>query len=83
MSQSMKVAVSIPDDLFNRVDRLARSSARSRSAVYAEALDAYVREKEPDEFIRSLDAALATIDQTGDTDFVRAASDHLLRKVEW
>lgn len=34
----VKTAVSIPDDLFERADRLARRRRMSRSALYAEAL---------------------------------------------
>jgi metal-responsive CopG/Arc/MetJ family transcriptional regulator len=35
----MKVAVSIPDPLFEAAERLARSRRTTRSAIYAEALE--------------------------------------------
>ncbi|HWH28803.1 MAG TPA: ribbon-helix-helix protein, CopG family [Mycobacteriales bacterium] len=38
----MKVAVSVPDDLYARADRAAEMLGRSRSALYAEALRAYL-----------------------------------------
>lgn len=36
---SMKIAVSIPDPLFEAAERLARSRRTTRSAIYAEALE--------------------------------------------
>lgn len=38
----MKTAVSIPDDLFDRAEGLARRTGCSRSQLYARALDAYL-----------------------------------------
>jgi predicted transcriptional regulator len=40
----MKTAVSIPDELFQRADRLAADTGRSRSQLYAEALAAFLAE---------------------------------------
>jgi predicted DNA-binding protein len=38
----MKTAVSLPDDLFTRAERTARRLGRTRSRLYAEALEAYL-----------------------------------------
>ena len=59
----MKTAISVPDDLFAQVDRLARRSHRSRSEVYSAALREYVARHSPDEVTAGLDAALAGLDQ--------------------
>ena len=48
-TRGMKTAVSVPDDLFAQVDRLARHSRRSRSEVYSAALREYVARHAPDE----------------------------------
>ncbi len=41
----MKTAISIPDPLFEAVERLARSQGKSRSQLYAEALQAYLEQR--------------------------------------
>lgn len=42
----MKVAISLPQDLFERAEALATLHRKSRSAFYAEALQAYLRSVE-------------------------------------
>ncbi len=53
----MKIAISVPDGLFARAERVAHQLGRSRSALYAEALSAYLAqlEQEPDEVTATLD----------------------------
>ena len=78
----MKTAVSIPDDIFERAERFARRTQRSRSEVYAAALDDYVVRHAHDEVT---DAMNRVCDQVGDSDdaFVAAASRRVLDRVEW
>jgi metal-responsive CopG/Arc/MetJ family transcriptional regulator len=45
----MKTAVSIPDDVFEKIERLARRAGRSRSEVFSAALAEYVAKHAPDE----------------------------------
>lgn len=55
-TQPVKTAVSLPDELYHRAERLAQRLGRSRSALYAEALAAYVDALEPtDEVTATLD----------------------------
>lgn len=79
----MKTAVSVPDDLFAKVDRLARRSRRSRSEVYSAALREYVARHAPDEVTAGLDAVLADIGASGDDAFVSAAARRTLGATEW
>ncbi|MBV9496205.1 MAG: ribbon-helix-helix protein, CopG family [Acidobacteria bacterium] len=78
----MKTAVSIPDDVFEKVERLARRSKRSRSDVFSAALREYVARHSPDEITDAINEAL---EETGDQDagFVTEASRRVLEKVEW
>ena len=56
----MKTAISVPDDLFDRAERLAQRLGRSRSALYAEAIAAYVDAlDDEDEVTAALDAVYA------------------------
>ena len=58
----MKTAVSIPDELFERVERLAERVRRSRSEVYTAALREYVARHSPDEIT---DAMTRVCDKVG------------------
>lgn len=52
----MKTAISIPDALFSRADRLAERLALSRSELYARAVEAYLAEHSADRVREALDA---------------------------
>jgi predicted transcriptional regulator len=79
----MKTAVSVPDDLFAKVDRLAKRSRRSRSDVYSAALREYVARHAPDEVTMGLDAVLAEIGQPDGTTFLAVAARQTLASTEW
>ena len=78
----MKTAVSIPDDVFERVERLARRSKKSRSRVFSEALREYVARHSPDEITAAMDRVIEDIGQASD-EFVAHASRHILERSEW
>jgi predicted transcriptional regulator len=79
----MKTAVSVPDDLFAQVDRLARRSRRSRSEVYSAALREYLARHAPDEVTAGLDAVLEDVGPARPDPFVAAAARRTLRHTEW
>jgi metal-responsive CopG/Arc/MetJ family transcriptional regulator len=79
----MKTAVSVPDELFAQVDRLARSSGRSRSEVYSAALREYVARHAPDEVTAGLDQVVEEIGDQGRDRFARAAARRTLATIEW
>jgi metal-responsive CopG/Arc/MetJ family transcriptional regulator len=80
----MKTTVSVPDELFERADRLARSSGRSRSEVYSAALREYVARHSPDEITETLDRVLRPLDEDAATDaFVERAAKLLLEHNDW
>jgi hypothetical protein len=78
----VKTAASIPDDVFEKVERLARRAKRSRSEVFSAALREYVARHSPDEVT---DAFNRVCDQVGDQDdeFVATATRRILEKTEW
>jgi metal-responsive CopG/Arc/MetJ family transcriptional regulator len=78
----MKTAVSIPDDVFEKVERLARRAKRSRSEVFTAAVKEYVARHAPDEVTEAINRACEEIgDQTDE--FVAVASLRVLEKTEW
>jgi predicted transcriptional regulator len=78
----MKTAVSVPDDLFERADRLARREGRSRSEVYSAALREYLARHAPEEVTDALDLVLGEIGEGVDP-FVGAAARRTLAETEW
>jgi metal-responsive CopG/Arc/MetJ family transcriptional regulator len=78
----MKTAVSIPDDVFEKAERLAKRSKRSRSEVFAAALREYLARHAPEEITDAMNRVCAEMDSPPD-EFVHAAGHRILRKVEW
>ena len=78
----MKVAVSIPDALFERTERLRRHEKRSRSKVFAAALAEYVTRHAPDEVTEAMNRVCADVKAEPD-DFPRTASRRILEQPEW
>ncbi len=78
----MKTAVSVPDDVFERAERLARRERRSRSDVYSTALREYVARHDPDDVVEALDRAVAAVGEELDP-FVTAAGRRVLAASDW
>lgn len=56
----MKVAVSIPDPIFEAAERLAKQRRMARSQLYAEALEAYLEGRDTQAVTASLDEIYAS-----------------------
>ena len=78
----MKTAVSIPDDIFERAERLASQGRRSRSEVYAAALDEYLVRHAEDEVTDAMNRVCAEVGGTDDA-FLAAAGRQVLASTEW
>ena len=78
----MKTAVSVPDALFEQVDRLAHRSHRSRSEVYSAALREYMARHAPDEVTEALDRVVADVGEQGGP-FAGEAARRTLGAAEW
>lgn len=51
----MKTAISIPDPVFREAESYARQHRISRSALYAQAVKAFVAHRKPSDITRQLD----------------------------
>jgi metal-responsive CopG/Arc/MetJ family transcriptional regulator len=78
----MKTAISIPDDLFDRVEEFARDSGKSRSQVYREALAEYLLRRDTRGLTQAMDEALAEIDETSN-EWLAEAGREVLEQSEW
>ncbi|MDH4063821.1 MAG: ribbon-helix-helix domain-containing protein [Acidobacteriota bacterium] len=78
----MKTAVSIPDDVFARAERLARRHGRSRSEVFTAALAEYVARHAPDEVTEAMDSVCAAVGDQADG-FIAEAGRRVLEHTTW
>src|SRR2546428_7525090 len=78
----MKTAISLPDDLFEEAERLARRLKKSRSRVYREAVREYLARHDPDQVTAALDEVVAKLQSTRDR-FTALAARRALERVEW
>ncbi len=78
----MKTAVSVPDDVYDQAERLARRAGRSRSEVYSTALREYVARHAPDDITEALDRVVQLVGE-GDDGFTTAAARGVLGATEW
>ena len=79
----MKTAVSIPDELLEKVERLARRRRRSKSEIFTAALREYVARHSPDEVTEAINRVCDEIDQAEDIEFLNAAALRTLKNIEW
>ncbi len=78
----MKTTVSIPDDVFEGVERLGRRTKRSRSHLFSNALKEYLARHSPDEVTESMNRTCAEIGSMEDP-FVSSAARRILERSEW
>ena len=78
----MKTAVSIPDEVFEKAERLARRARRSRSDVFSAALREYVARHTPEEVTEAMNRVCEQLDGQKDA-FAAAASRRVLARTEW
>ncbi|HEX8111594.1 MAG TPA: hypothetical protein VF516_27880 [Kofleriaceae bacterium] len=76
----MKTAISIPNDVFRRAERLAKQRKVSRSELYTSALIQMLEAEPKEDLTRAYDAAFA--DDTSDR-FTDTAARAALASVEW
>ena len=81
-TKGMKTAVSVPDEVFDEAEHLAKHLKISRSELYAKALAEFVSRHTPDAITDSFDHVCAEIQGEPDPAFQRAARK-VLENTEW
>ena len=82
----MKTAVSIPDEVFEGAERLARRTNRSRSRLFSDALKEYLARHTPDKVTEAMNQALVQIGEEAGKEndsFVSSAARTALERTEW
>jgi metal-responsive CopG/Arc/MetJ family transcriptional regulator len=78
----MRTAISIPDDVFEAADRLARRTGKSRSRFFSDAVREYVARHALGEITEAMDRACAELGKSSDG-FVSSAARRILERSEW
>ncbi|MGZ8845355.1 MAG: ribbon-helix-helix protein, CopG family [Pyrinomonadaceae bacterium] len=78
----MKTAVSVPDEVFAKAERLARRMKKSRSELFSNALAEYIARHAPDHVTETMNQVCTEIGVEADP-FVAAASRQILERTEW
>lgn len=78
----MKTAISLPDEVFHRVQRKARQLGLSRSQFFARAAERFLDSMSEEQVTASYDEAFATEDRATEA-FRRKATRAALLGVEW
>jgi metal-responsive CopG/Arc/MetJ family transcriptional regulator len=78
----MKVAVSIPDEVFTEAESLAKHLKTSRSDIYSRALGEFVRRHAPDRVTERMNEVVRAVGEETDG-FSRDAALRVLRRVDW
>lgn len=78
----MKTALSIPNDLFEGAERLARCTRRSRSRLFTDALREYLARHAPEKVTESMDQAITEIGEEKH-EFISSVVRRRLERTEW
>jgi len=78
----MKTAVSIPQEIFDKAEKLARHTRKSRSQIFSDAVKEYVDRHSADEVTEAMNRVCDELGPDSDP-FVRAAARRSLVRSEW
>lgn len=79
----MKTAVSIPDPIYSKAEKLARRLGKSRSEIYAKAIQAYVDSREDDEVTAKLNEVYDTEPSELDPVLAKLQTQSWLKNNPW
>ena len=79
---AVKTAVFIPDAVFQRAERQARCTGKSRSRLYGDALREYLARHPPNKVTEAMNRACAEVGE-GKDPFVSSAARRALGRSEW
>jgi metal-responsive CopG/Arc/MetJ family transcriptional regulator len=78
----MKTPVSIPDDIFERAERLARCTKESRSQLFSDAVREYITRHAPEEVTEAMDRVCSELGHPPG-EFISSAARRVLKRSEW
>ena len=79
----MKIAVSIPDDVFAEAESLAQRLKTSRSELYSRALTEFVGHHAPERVTEQMNQVLSDIGEVKPDAFSAEAVRRVFKRTEW
>jgi predicted transcriptional regulator len=79
----MKIAVSIPDDIFAEAESLAQRLKTSRSELYSRALTEFVGHHAPERVTEQMNKVVSDIDEGKPDAFRAEAARRVFKRAEW
>jgi metal-responsive CopG/Arc/MetJ family transcriptional regulator len=79
----MKIAVSIPDEVFAEAESLARRLKTSRSELYSRALTEFVGHHAPERVTEQMNRVVSDIGESKPDPFRAEAARRVLQRTEW
>ncbi len=77
----MKVAISIPDDVFKEVEKLSKEQGTSRSQIFVSAAREYIKRRETLRLMERLNDVYALPDTPGETARHKAMAGYQRRRL--
>jgi hypothetical protein len=78
----MKLAISVPDDVFEEADRLALQMKTSRNHLYCRALKEFLARHAPGEVTNAMNRVCDEVSSKPDP-FSKRAARRILERTEW
>jgi predicted DNA-binding protein len=78
----MKTALSVPNQVFEQADKLAKRLNKTRSQLYTEAMVEYLTRHDPDTVTDRLNDVADSVAE-GDDRFVTETGRSILQQVDW
>jgi len=79
----MKTAISIPDELFEAADKMARKLKMTRSELYQQALTRFLQQHGADMVRESLDRVYAKKSNRGLDPMIRIIGEQMIKEENW
>jgi metal-responsive CopG/Arc/MetJ family transcriptional regulator len=77
----MKTAISVPDDIFEEVDRLAKNQNRSRSEVFVVAVKHYLENLKSQKLLTALNRAYSEQESSEEKSFRKKSKGHFAKRI--
>lgn len=79
----MKTAISVPDEVFEQIERAAKRLGMSRSELFTRAAQEFLDKGSAENITKSYDAAFGEAPESDAETFLRKAARRALLDVEW
>lgn len=79
----MKTAISIPDELFDAAEKMARKLKISRSELYQQALTQFIQRQGADLVRESLDRVYSKKSNRGLDPLIRIIGEQMIKEEDW